>query len=402
MKISTLIRLFIPLCLIITNGIHAQQAPGALPPSPPQTSTMTQKLAKFFDGPQGILIISGIATVYSGILYKAADKQEEESKENIKKIEKLLTAFNDSFINYCPTGRNDLKNPQCYCYTDDRKKNSNRTNSQICQELWKKSETILNTDPTNYLTSLYSPDVAGCITVSGQFDENCQCRKFVDEKGKNACQKSATLSLPSSIGTGFGESSGLKNVAQLMANAGAGNPRFDLMKTGQLLNRAINAQKIAGELGKKILNNKDKNGRPKMIEEKNVGQITQAAVGKDLLDRSLQGGPSSSIASLGSYRNEGPKASELLDAMSKKAGLELEGTGLGLNKKRSEDKNDGFALDIGNSSNANGVMAGNVQEFAEKSYQYKNSDVATDESASIFEIISNRYIQSGLRRLFDQ
>ena len=37
----------------------------------------------------------------------------------------------------------------------------------------------------------------------------------------------------------------------------------------------------------------------------------------------------------------------------------------------------------------------------EKEYKLKNSDVSTDKSASIFEIISNRYIQSGLKRLFE-
>ena len=41
-----------------------------------------QKLQNFFDSPMGILTISGIATVFSGILYSGAAKQEEESKNN--------------------------------------------------------------------------------------------------------------------------------------------------------------------------------------------------------------------------------------------------------------------------------------------------------------------------------
>ena len=54
------------------------------------------------------------------------------------------------------------------------------------------------------------------------------------------------------------------------------------------------------------------------------------------------------------------------------------------------------------SNNTSSVLSfSNVADQGQVKYDYKNSDINTDKSASIWNVISKRYNQSGLRRLFD-
>lgn len=357
----------------------------------------TSKINNFMNSSLSVLIISGVATVYSGILYKGAAKQEEESKENIKKIDKLIASFKDSYSGHCPKGRDTLTDPACFCYTDDGKQNTTRTNSQTCIDLWAKTSYKLSGDVNNYGIGM-AVEPVGCVNLAGEFDEACKCKKFVDAKGSNACQKGASITLPEdTFSTGFATSAGVNDILKYTANALNGNPRFDLLNTGNLNASALKARQVKRQL----VANLEKENKIKLpdIDEKNASKYAAALIGQSNIDNAMKSG--SGAMNIGNARSDNPAVENILKAAEAKAGIEMIG-GLGLAGKKSAKKK----LNLNFNDNFGSASAGQViqgfPEEAEKNYKYKNSDISTDESASIFEIISSRYVQSGLRRLFEE
>jgi hypothetical protein len=59
-----------------------------------------------------------------------------------------------------------------------------------------------------------------------------------------------------------------------------------------------------------------------------------------------------------------------------------------------------FFDDWGNSGASGG--SGDILNFMEKNYEYKGKDIVERDDVSLWQIISNRYTQSGLRRLFGE
>lgn len=373
--------------------------PGAATDAATSATTETgslDKLQNFFDSPLGILTISGIATVFSGILYKGAAKQEEDSQANIKKIDKMIASFKDSYSGYCPNGREKMAEPSCYCYTDDGKKNATRTNSQTCIDLWAKSSYKLSGDANNYAIGTAIEPV-GCVNLAGEFDETCKCKKFVDAKGVNACKKEASITLSNdSFSTGFATSTGVNDILKYAANSTNGNPRFDLLGTGTLTANAIKARQVTSKLIAN-LEAKDKNTKIPKIDESNAGKYAAALMGQEAINNGMR--YSSAAMNVANSRSDNPAVENLLKNAQAKVGLEIVG-GKGIDAKKSAKKN--LSLNFNDSGS---VSAGAViQDFAgtpEKTYKYKNSDINTNQGASIFEIISNRYVQSGLKRLFE-
>lgn len=393
--IKNILITFFALCLTLNQSSSLAYSAGTEAVAAATNPSGSSKFTDFFSSPMGILTVSGIATVFSGILYKGAAKQEEESQANIKKIDKMIASFKDSYSGYCPAGRDKMADPGCYCYMEDGKKNTTRTNSQTCIDLWAKSTYKLSGDASNYgIGTAIEP--VGCVNLAGEFDENCKCKKFVDAKGVNACKKEASIALSNdSFSTGFATSSGVNDILKYTANSLNGNPRFDLLGTGSLTANALKARQVTTKLISN-LEAKDKNAKFPKIDESNAGKYAAALIGQDAINRAMGG--SSAAMNVANSRSDNPAVENILKAAQAKAGLEISG-GKGLDKKAAK-KNLSLNFNDSGSVSAGQVVQG-FPETPEKTYKYKNSDISTNESASIFEIISNRYVQSGLRRLFE-
>lgn len=356
----------------------------------PASKSMTELL----DSSYGIIVISGISTIYAKILYDGAEKQEKESKENIVKIDKIIASFKDSYAAFCPKGREDLTDAKCYCYGADGSKNTNRTNSQICIDLWAKNSYLLSGDATNYNLAGLATDVAGCVNVVGVFDEACKCKKLVNAKGVNACKKETSVSMPNdAFSTALATAGGAADLLKYASKTYNGNPGFDLLNTASIGAKAIKSKQITDALLTKL----DKDIKIPQINASNVDRYAKAIIGEKLLAEKMKGA-SNMATNVSSARSDNPLMENALKLAEVKAGLEMSG-GNGLNAKK-EKKKGSFDMNFGSDSpgNAGGQV---IQDFPEKTYKYKNSDIVTDNSASIFEIISNRYVQSGLKRLFD-
>lgn len=354
----------------------------------------TNSVGEFFDSPPGIVALAGISTVYSGVLYNAASEQEKESQANIAKIEKIIKSYGDSWTNFCPNGRDKLEEPQCYCYLDNNKKNTNRSNSQTCIDLWAKNDYMLNAKATAYSSMKFNSDPSGCVAVNGQFDERCQCKKLVNSKGQNACMKAASISLPNDFANTLVGNSGLKEVMKFAANSANGNPNLAAFNTGSLGLKAIANDRLTQALLSKLGGKIGKNS-PVYATEENVNQIAKSMFG----EKAMQAAISRSSAPLDYSASVDSKSAQILEDVKKKNSLDLDGSGKGLMNKKKEKKG-GLDFNFGEVASSTG---GNVQGFAEAPEKnYKYNDIAKNSDVSIFEIISNRYVQSGLKRLFEE
>jgi hypothetical protein len=356
------------------------------------------KAGDLFSSSAGVAILAGISAVLSGILYKAAKKQEEDSEENIKKIDKIIAEFNDAFIFYCPKGREDLTDANCYCYTEDGKKNPNRTKSQTCMALWSKDGFKLSGSAGSYAGGNGKAEPVGCMTQSGQFDEKCGCRKFIDAKGNNACYKASSVTLPSNeIGSSVLAKSGLQDAMKLANNSANGNPNFGGANSSQLVAKAIDNKNIHDNLLAKVMASGNGKGLVK-VDEGNVFALTKKAIGEKGLKHAIEN-YKMNPHSLGTGPTDNSMKVQVSEA-AKKVGVKSEiSGGSGLQNRGDTKKDASINVNVDGGSGVTQIQ--NLGDTTEqKTYKIKN-DVNKDKSASLFQIISNRYINSGLRRLFE-
>lgn len=359
-----------------------------------------EKVRNLTNNSLGILVMSAIGTTYSKMLYDGAAEQEQEAKANIVKIDKLIQTFKDSYANFCPTGRESLNEPKCYCYLESGKQNPDRTKSQTCIDLWAKGDYKLAATAGNYSGVSTFVDAAGCVNLNGKFDENCTCKKFVDAKGGNACMKTTNITIPTGLGSGFATGSALKQVTTFSNNSANGNPKFDSMSESSLKANAIEARKLAQNIYSKLAPQLPPNiANLLKVDERNVGRLAASVLGQKGMQAAMNG-PSSAIGYAGSRETDAQTAS-LLKQAAKSAGLvEISGSGRGLSNKKADEK-DGMNFSfLGDAAAAGTSQTQNFPE-SQKNYNFKDNDISKKSDISIFEIISNRYMQSGLKRLFD-
>ena len=358
-----------------------------------------KKFEKFMNSSAGVLVLAGISAGYSGILWSSAAKQVDQAHSNMDKLDKTMASFKDSWVGFCPKGRDDLSQADCYCYLDNGKQNPDRTNSQTCLDLWSKNSYKVTSNAGDYSGSRKPIDPVGCLNVNGQFDEKCTCKKFVDAKGNNACAKTTSLTLPNnSFSAGFVGNTGINDFLKFANNTANGNPGIGLLNAGQMSNQAISGGKMLQAMLSQLTSKKEF-ANTTIANEKNSLQLAKAILGEKNIAAAMA--TSKSPLSIASGGSSDPKNAELLGAAAAKAGLvEMVGSGHGLANKK-EEKKDGMNFNFtGDSANGSNVQAQNFPE-AQKNYNYKDSDINKQPDTSIFDIISNRYIQSGLKRLFD-
>lgn len=354
------------------------------------------KIGQWFSSPPGIALLSGVSLGLNTILYNAASEQEDEFKSNSKKIEAMIATFKSTFQDYCPNGRDKLEEPQCYCYTDDGKKNTNRSNSQTCQQLWAKRDFLVDGKKANYAATKSFNDVAGCMTVNGVFDETCRCKKLVDKEGNNACMKASQLavSLPSGMAS-FARSSGLSGTLGAAASIVNGNGSLSNYSGAKLALNAANAKNNSMDL----LNQLPKNMKGQMNDlakalTSPVGalELTEKVLGVDTMKAAEASFPKSyGDAPTGQLAN----AVKSVEQDLKNKGIELVG-GAGRGKLAANKPT--FKFNDGGSSG--GQVLNLPESIPEKKYKIKG-DINTNNDVSIWDVISNRYMQSGVRRLME-
>lgn len=335
----------------------------------------------------GFSIAGGI---YAGILMAAARAEKQDAEDREEKIDDIIEKFESSVAGYCPSGRENLAEPRCYCYTSDGKKNKDRTNSETCQNLWANDDRNFYADAGDY-NKQKNKNPVGCMTRNRKFDPECKCKKLKDKNGKNACYKipaSAQITMP---GLASHNNKFLKNINDLTN----GNTSPSNLNAANLTQSAIALAKARNKMMEKL--NKDRK-----IAKKKPFKVTSSSDAKALVNKlspaALKATSGNLFAKAAPIKSPGlakaVKAAKKNPAMKK---VMFSGSGKGL-MARKKKKKAGFNLNF-----ADGGAGGKVEDgFMDKSYNYaKNqNDIVDRDDVSIFQVITNRYNATGLQRLF--
>ena len=333
---------------------------------------------------------SAAALIYAGVLLGYAIDEKMKAETRAGEIDGIIEKFASSVAGYCPSGRENLAEPRCYCYTSDGKKNQERTNSETCQNLWANDERNFFADAGDY-SKQKTKNPVGCMTRDRKFDAECKCKKLKDKNGQNACYKipaSAQITMP---GLASSNNKFLKDINDITN----GNTSPSDLNTGELAQSAIALGKARNKAIQKL--NKDRK-----LAKKKPFKLTSASDAKVLMNKlapaALKATKGSLIASAGPIKNnslaKAVKAAKNNPAMKK---VMFSGGGKGL-MARKKKKKSGFNLNF-----ADGGRGGKVEDgFMNKSYNYaKNqNDIVNRDDVSIFQVITNRYNSTGLQRLF--
>ncbi len=345
--------------------------------------------------PPILIPIAATASALSYRLAQAAGDQADQAKENIEKIQEIRAGFMKSIENFCPDVREDMSNPTCFCYDLDGSKNNNRTNSQTCQSHWNRYQNLW-VEP-NVASNVFDPtEVTGCQYLDGKFDSACNCRRVIDATGQNACLKVMVPPQAANALAGINTSPALSGVNQILS----GNQSPSAFSTVSGTNAATADQKRDLIL-KKIDKQLKKNGI------KNPNQVADYV--KREMKKSVKNKAPYSFMANNAAKKPGrllpPTAQKLIDDTKAKGIKELnvvakksKARGRSKSKKK---KNNWFDLDS-DLGQGQEVVKFDGTDTGTKKYKYKDNDIIKDRGVSIWKVLSNRYNNSGLRRLFDE
>lgn len=326
------------------------------------------------------------ATVMSGMsayMGSYAGKQAKASSLRANRLREMKQDFTAGAIavNSCKsTDRNDPSKPNCYCYTADNKRNPSRNNSSICQNLW----AGVNLKPGTYSTNPASK-VKSCIDAQGASDTTCKC------KASNTCLK---VSVNKVKGLGTNTLSMLsKGVEPINKLADGTASAADLDATG-MANLAAKTSKLANEMAKDksiadLVKDKDK----AVLELTKDLQAASSSLANSL--------PSTKGSTFSMPGNAG-EAALMLNKDIEKSEEEPRSLG-GSDTVAGPNGSVNEVLDFGlNQDNLNAGDEGQLAEVMKEDFDYGSNDVNQGANGSIFEVISNRYQRSAMKRLFDE
>jgi hypothetical protein len=335
-----------------------------------------KKLLQKLSTPVGRIIIGSVLAIWASAMAIHTANQMEHSKKRAKKLRELGDSFvmSEGALGHCRSAdRNDPSKPSCYCYTPENARNPRRANSRICNDL-EKERNFAKGDYFKGKTPL------GCIDRNRQSDPKCACKK--SSKG---CMKVTPTNFPGmSLGTFRMLASGLSplnSIADGSFDAGRANASGMVQQASRIM--AAN---------KKMMNDKRFKGLGKKVDQEVAAIQRDVAKGLSSLPpqnsapRPLPTTPAEAAAALEKEFKEAD------DQIKKASAPDSAAPAPTPAEARPE-----FGMTEEDLSTQEGQLA----EAMNQDLDYGQSDIST-EQRNIFEVLSNRYQRSGLRRLFDE
>lgn len=377
----------------LSDGAEAQNKDLASKNAELGKGMLAGQLWKLGSSPMNI-IAGGIGTGISMKLRSIAAQQVEVAEQNIKDIDETMAKFQEQIAGFCPKGRDDYNNPRCYCYNDDKSKNNSRTKSEVCKNLWAKDDQNFFKKAGNYAANS-TGERSGCMMIDGKFDADCKCKKFKDNKtGENACYKTFVSTIDGNIG----QTLSLPEGKAVLDSITSGGLSSGVLSQGSLDKLAAKVKKardsmLAGLNNQLKANNQ---GEIKLNEDALLRNLASQPISKSLAAETK----AADLGALSSdAREASPIASDIKAALaaSNIKPVNFSGDGKGMNAAGPQQPK--FSFNMGEDGGSNN---GNTQtlNYMDKDYNYKNNDIVQRDDVSIFDVISNRYSTSGMRRLF--
>jgi len=340
-----------------------------------------------------IIGLSGIAGTLAWKLAKSSDEQAKAATSNAQKIQDVIDEFKESTEDLCPHGRDKISDVQCFCYLPSGERNPARDNSLACQTLWQKNNLNYDIDAASYKSG--SNNVVGCMTRDRRFDATCQCKKFKDKaSGKNACFKAPNALM--GLGN-FGLNINANQLPALVNKAAQDPASLGALDTGSIYKLAAKNKSTLKRALAQFNKAQRARGAPAV-------QLNPTAAANFLKKRvngkffsTASGGALAGLANLS--RGQSAGAGGALKKARQK--VQLKKIAYTANKKpnflikKPRQQFDFSMRDGGQREHGKAI------NFMKKEYDYNDHDIVKRPGVSLWRVITNRYTNSGLKRLFD-
>lgn len=329
--------------------------------------------------PRGI--IAGVFAAWAGLMFLHAKKQASISKARAKYLRDRKDEFNDATgaISCTAADRNNVNNLKCYCYNSSGQRNTQRTNSQACIALFTGRNV---TGETNYLNGTGIASQRVCMTNAG-IDENCACRT------NNTCLSAVPSNFsginPGTLGLISSSTSPLNQLTSGQIAAGSVNGAAAVSNALKLLDQAKKSQAKVPQLA---------NGKGDKLARNLAGSVIASSAGGSA--------PQLSSPSSGSPFNLSPsQAAASLEKEFKDAetGVASVKSG-GFVSQPGPGKVDDFGLEFGMTPTQLAADQNTLSQM-NQNLDFGQNDINNSSTTNLFEVLSNRYQRSGMRRLFD-
>jgi hypothetical protein len=327
--------------------------------------------------PKKRMIINSLLGVWTGVMSQAMFSQAALAKRRGDELMRLQEQFksNEGLLGCNAQLRNDASRPDCYCYTADNKINTARSNHAVCKG-------VASNIPTggNYLNKTpNAPNV--CVDQNFGLDPKCSCKNRKNSSGQNSC-----------LNVSVSASSGILNPGSFKMLGSAVSPANDILSgnsTGADIDGSIKTQAAAiRKMADQILD-KTEPGLSQKIN-KDTDKIASALQGA--FSGMQMGGPMSLASSQSPISSDPKKAVEELEKSLREAAA-----------IPSFSSSSPMALDEDEAeTNLDVTEETQLAEVMGKELDYGNNDISNNSSSNIFDVLSNRYQRSGMRRLFDE
>lgn len=347
-----------------------------------------QPVAKLWTTNTGRIIVGSLGAGLSLMAGQAYGKEKRDAKSQRDEILKMKDEFAGRIGFYdCPE-RDDSTEPQCYCYIQQKQKNLDRQNEPVCVQEFTGRNFVDYGDGTDYNkspTTDYS-NIKVCVDSNGDGDLGCDC-------GSNCYNPQISKSAIISDNTSTAVVGGLRDAAQIgngnfneasLAAGTAGSGAFKLRKKLEdTLEKRASLLEAQGKRGFRF--NEEDLG--KALSSVNSGLAPEAQNAINNFSPQIGGGVSNPPENLKkAIENALPNGTPVVKGSPSKG--------------RSTASDDfGLLSSVQGKSTVIGGYKGDDQLREE--FEVSKNDIHSNRSQNIFKIITNRYHQSGLNRLFE-
>ena len=347
-------------------------------------------LQNFFNTPYGQITLGSVGAAVSLYAASVYSQEAKAAEKRSRAVQEMRDAFAKRVgFSACPQ-RNDPREPQCFCFIRENIINPERKTSQACQEYFVQAQG--EWDPRTYSRyEVVDKDRPACLTRQGLLDPECLCREQKISNGDNNCQKTS-INLTKFNGLGVSPIvGGMVRDANYLTN---GRTPLSKLNSAGLGQGAINLRKALVRASSSVDKELRKRGRGGVA-------VTPALLRKGLgaINRALGSGAMAAArqfnGALGASSSQGHVAPEVKKIFRQMQRKMRRGKWSKNNARRGEDINSLLGLDKkGPPARDQASLEGGSQ------YDYKGHDIHPPSGASIWEVLSNRYQQTGLSRLF--
>ena len=346
----------------------------------PMSSADMQKIAgtsknwvvKMIGKPVTRIAINGVLGGWMAIQQDHMKKQADLGTERAKKLRSMKEDFASAngIMNCTEADREDTSKPKCFCYTPENQINPSRSSTTVCKNAIATIKSAI-ADSTDKV----------CVNTSMAMDTACACR------ANNTCLKTTA---------GFSSMGFSPNTFKMIsANSGAANDLFNgNASAGEIADSAgINAARTQAAAANAIAGDKvavkEKNAAADSFEKGLIAATKGVSLGNSSGSSPLPSSPAAAAAALDKEIKDNNEDIAVTNSGSRTSGNGDFGNAV--------DEVPEFGLSTQDAA----IQEIEIAEVMGKEVDFGSNDINKTKDTNLFEVLSNRYQRSGMKRLFE-